>query len=269
MTKMNFINIRYSAICKLGWQVRFTGWRFSFSRWQVAFAAVLIFLTAQPVSLSAQNPKSAEIIRYFINTIKSMPGIDMEFELRAENGTESKSLSKTGSVSRPGSETASGSSAVYKGTVYAQGDAYKLINPDLELYCDGHSKWLVNQNDKEVIILPHDPSVTDIVENPLGFMTSVDKGYEYPFRVFSGSRSGKQIWVVELTPLNKRAAYKSISIGMEKNTYIPVMIKYVAKDNTGYTVDIKKFTKVNNLRPKDFFQLTPARLKGYEVNDMR
>jgi len=153
--------------------------------------------------------------------------------------------------------------------VNAQGDAYKLINPDLEIYCDGHSKWLVNQNDKEVIILPHDPSVTDIVENPLGFMTSVDKGYEYPFRVFSGSRSGKQIWVVELTPLNKRAAYKSISIGMEKNTYIPVMIKYIAKDNTGYTVDIKKFTKVNNLRPKEFFQFTPARLKGYEVNDMR
>jgi outer membrane lipoprotein-sorting protein len=248
---MSFVNIRYSNKCKLGWQV--------------VFVAVLLFLTTQPISLSAQNPKSAEIIRYFINTIKSMPGIDMEFELRTEN--INGSLSKAGSGSNSG--TASGSSAVYKGTVNAQGDAYKLINPDLEIYCDGHSKWLVNQNDKEVIILPHDPSVTDIVENPLGFMTSVDKGYEYPFRVFSGSRSGKQIWVVELTPLNKRAAYKSISIGMEKNTYIPVMIKYVAKDNTGYTIDVKKFTKVNSLRPKEFFQLIPARLKGYEVNDMR
>lgn len=268
---MSFVNNRYSTKCESGWQVRFSSLQVLFSRWQVAFAAVLLFLSAQPVSLSAQNPKSAEIIRYFINTIKSMPAIDMEFELRTENSTGSGTSSKTGSGLRSGSSTAavSGSSAVYKGTVNAQGDAYKLINPDLELYCDGHSKWLVNQSDKEVIIMPHDPGVTDIVENPLGFMTSVDKGYEYPFRVFSGSRSGRQIWVVELTPLNKRAAYKSISIGMEKNTYIPVMIKYVAKDNTGYTIDIKKFTKVNTLRPKEFFQLTPARLKGYEINDMR
>ena len=120
-----------------------------------------------------------------------------------------------------------------------------------------------------MVIVPNDPSATDIVENPLGFLTSLDKGYEYPFRVFSGSRNGKQIWVVELTPVNKRLAYKSISVGIEKDKYLPVMIKYLSKDGSSYTINIVKFENQNSVRPKEYFQFPSSRLKGLSVNDMR
>lgn len=181
----------------------------------------------------------------------------MDFEL-----IQDKSAGKNTASSR-------GDIPIYKGVVQAQGNSYKLTNPELELYCDGYTKWILNISSKEMVIVPNDPTATDIVENPLGFLTSLNKGYEYPFRVFSGSRSGKQIWVVDLTPLNKRLAYKSISVGIEKNTYIPRMIKYLAKDGTSYIINITRFEKQNSVRPKEYFQFPAYRLKGLEVNDMR
>ncbi|EKD31818.1 MAG: hypothetical protein ACD_77C00239G0001 [uncultured bacterium] len=139
----------------------------------------------------------------------------------------------------------------------------------MELYCDGTTKWILNVTAKELIIVPNDPSATDIVENPLGFLTSLNKGYEYPSRVTSISTNGKQLWIIDLTPVNKRLAYKSISVGVEKNSYIPRMIKYIAKDGSSYIINITGFERVNTLRPKDYFKFPSFRLTGLQVNDMR
>lgn len=218
------------------------------SRFTTVFAILLLSVSLTSAKSSAQNPKTADILRQLTETIQSMPAIDMSFELI---------------------QNSSAGSPIYKGVVNAQGTSYKLSNPELELYCDGTTKWVLNVSAKELVIVPNDPSATDIVENPLGFLTSLNKGYEYPFRVYSGSRTGKEIWVIELTPVNKRLAYKSISVGVEKNTYIPRMIKYIAKDGSSYIVNITGFDRVNTLRPKDYFKFPASRLAGLQVNDMR
>ena len=230
-----------------------------FGELNIVFAFILsaITLFCPCPELSAQNPKTSDIVRFLTETIKTMPAVEMDFEL-----IQNKPAGKNMPSSR-------GDIPIYKGVVQAQGNSYKLTNPELELYCDGYTKWILNISSKELVIVPNDATATDIVENPLGFLTSLNKGYEYPFRVFSGSRSGKQIWVVDLTPLNKRLAYKSISVGIEKNTYIPKMIKYLAKDGTSYIINITRFEKQNSVRPKEFFQFPASRLKGLEVNDMR
>ncbi len=226
---------------------------------KIAFTSILsaIALFFPSSFLSAQNPKTSDILRFLSESIKTMPAIEMGFELIQD---------KTGGKNP---KSAKGVTPIYKGVVQAQGSSYKLVNPEFELYCDGYSKWILNVSSKELVIVPNDPSATDIVENPLGFLTSLDKGYEYPFRVFSGSRNGKQIWVVELTPVNKRLAYKSISVGIEKDKYLPVMIKYLSKDGSSYTINIVKFENQNSVRPKEYFQFPSSRLKGLSVNDMR
>jgi hypothetical protein len=230
-----------------------------FAELNIVFAFILSAITLFPpfAELKAQNPKTSDIVRYLTETIRTMPAVDMDFEL-----IQDKSAGKGSSPSR-------GGMSIYKGVVQAQGNSYKLTNPELELYCDGFTKWILNISAKELVIVPNDATATDIVENPLGFLTSLSKGYEYPFRVFSGSRNGKQIWIVDFTPLNKRLAYKSISVGIEKNTYIPLMIKYLAKDGTSYIINITRFEKQNSVRPREYFQFPAARLKGLEVSDMR
>jgi len=230
-----------------------------FAELNIVFAFIICAITIFfPCSeLSAQNPKTSDIVRFLTETIKTMPAVEMDFELIQDKSAGKNTASSRGNV------------PIYKGVVQAQGSSYKLINPELELYCDGFTKWILNISSKELVIVPNDAKATDIVENPLGFLTSLNKGYEYPFRVFSGSRNGKQIWVVDLTPVNKRLAYKSISVGVEKNSYIPRMIKYVAKDGTSYIINITRFERQNSVRPKEFFQFPTSRLKGLEVNDMR
>ena len=223
------------------------------------FVILLLSLFFSSTKTSAQNPKTADILRQLTETIKSMPAIDMSFELIQNSSAGTKATSNSNKAGTP----------IYKGVVNAQGTSYKLSNPELELYCDGTTKWVLNVSAKELVIVPNDPSATDIVENPLGFLTSLNKGYEYPFRVFSGSRNAKEIWVIELTPVNKRLAYKSISVGVEKNSYIPRMIKYMAKDGSSYIINITGFERVNTLRPKDYFKFPASRLPGLQVNDMR
>ena len=164
-----------------------------------------------------------------------MPAIEMEFEFNQDK-TGDKNL-----------KSAKGVTPIYRGVVQAQGNSYKLVNPEFELYCDGYSKWILNVSSKELVIVPN----------------------EYPFRVFSGSRNGRQIWVVDLTPVNKKLAYKSISVGIEKDKYFPVMIKYLSKDGSSYIINIVKFEKQNSVHPKEYFQFPSSRLKGLSVNDMR
>ena len=212
------------------------------------FAILLLALFLPSAKTSAQNPKTADILRQLTETIKAMPAIDMSFELI---------------------QNSSAGGPIYKGVVNAQGTSYKFSNPELELYCDGTTKWILNVSAKELVIVSNDASATDIVENPIGFLTSLNKGYEYPFRVFSSSRNGKEIWVIELTPVNKRLAYKSISVGVEKNSYIPRMIKYMAKDGSSYLINITGFERVNTLRPKDYFKFPASRFSGLQINDMR
>ena len=236
------------------------------SRPATVFAILLLTVFLSSAKSSAQNPKTADILRQLTETIKSMPAIDMSFELiqnSSAGGQNGLSEGKAASISNKAG------TPIYKGVVNAQGASYKLSNPELELYCDGTTKWILNVPAKELVIVPNDPSATDIVENPLGFLTSLNKGYEYPFRVFSGSRNGKEIWVIELTPVNKRLAYKSISVGVEKNSYIPRMIKYMAKDGSSYIINITGFERVNTLRPKDYFKFPASRLPGLQINDMR
>lgn len=236
------------------------------SRFTAVFVILLLTLFLSSTKSSAQNPKTADILRQLTETIKAMPAIDMSFEL-IQNSSASGQNGFSGGKAASNSNKAR--TPIYKGVVNAQGTSYKLSNPELELYCDGTTKWILNVPAKELVIVPNDLSATDIVENPIGFLTSLDKRYEYPFRVFSGSRNGKEIWVIELTPLNKRLAYKSISVGVEKNTYIPRMIKYIAKDGSSYIINITGFDRVNTLRPIDFFKFPSSRLTGLQVNDMR
>ncbi|MDD4492036.1 MAG: hypothetical protein PHV09_05880, partial [Bacteroidales bacterium] len=124
-----------------------------FEELNIVFALIISAITIFfPCSeLSAQNPKTSDIVRFLTETIKTMPAVEMDFEL-----IQDKPAGKNTSSSR-------GDIPIYKGVVQAQGNSYKLTNPELELYCDGYTKWILNISSKEMVIVPNDPTATDIV----------------------------------------------------------------------------------------------------------
>lgn len=162
-------------------------------------------------------------------------------------------------------EMISGSGS-YNGSVVASGGAYKMENNELELFCDGETKWIVNHSGKEISIFHHDPGHTDIVENPMGFFGSLDKGYTFSEK---SSLDNKGLYIIELKPKNKHTAYKTITLGIEPGSYNPRQVRYTAKDNTVYTIIISKFTSSGQPLAPSSFRLAEPYPSGYFINDLR
>ncbi|MDP3437547.1 MAG: outer membrane lipoprotein carrier protein LolA [Bacteroidales bacterium] len=155
----------------------------------------------------------------------------------------------------------------FAGTVQAQGNAFKMVNPQLELFCDGKSKWILSTEIDELTIFPNDTSDTDLVENPIGFLTSLGtqtSSYSYSARLKESNGN----WVVELIPSNKKMPYKSVLVGIDKNSNLPVKIEYTAKDGSSYVVVIKSF-KPSSGWPETNFIFPASRMKGLLVTDLR
>ena len=202
-------------------------------------------------------PDAAKLLEQMAQALKNKPAIELTFELTAAD--------PTGAVN-----------GSLEGSVQAQGYSFKLINPELEVYCDSKSKWIVNKTTKELTIFPNDTTQTDLVENPVGFLTSLNKANSQ----FSLPRTAvqtvtpqgcKAIWQIELTPKNKYAAYKSLIIGIEKDTYLPCLIRYQSTDDSSYTIHIKTIKTQTTRWPITNFQIPPSYLsnKTITITDLR
>lgn len=206
------------------------------------FVFLLIQVSAHTqIQAQAKTLKTQDLLNSFTNNIKSKSLVTMEFEMMFGSGS-------------------------YKGSVVASGGAYKMENNELELFCDSETKWIVNHSGKEISIFHHDPGHTDIVENPMGFFGSLDKGYTFSEK---SSLDNKGLYIIELKPKNKHTAYKTITLGIEPGSYNPRQVRYTAKDNTVYTIIISKFTSSGQPLAPSSFRLAEPYPSGYFINDLR
>ena len=226
----------------------------------LTLATIVAFLLSAQSAQSAQSADritTVELLKSMRSALKQTPAVEIDFELIT--------MDEDGDLS-----------GNFKGVIYSQGYAFKLINPELELFCDGKTKWILNTSAMELTILDNDTTQVDLVENPVGFLTSLDSGksgYNYPVRPKEGKSGAagslsKAIWLVELTPVNKWMAYKSVTIGVDKVTFLPLFIEYLSKDGSKYTADIKSVKRVSGY-PASMFIFPESRTKGLVVTDLR
>jgi len=205
----------------------------------------------------SKAPDAAQLLEQMAQALKNKPAIELTFELTATD--------PTGAVN-----------GSLEGSVQAQGYSFKLINPELEVYCDSKSKWILNKSTQELTIFPNDTTQTDLVENPVGFLTSLNKANSQ----FSAPRKAvqtvtpqgcKAIWQIELTPKNKYAAYKSLIIGIEKETHLPCLIRYQSTDDSSYIIHIITIKTQPTRWPITNFQIPPSYLKNkaITITDLR
>jgi len=154
------------------------------------------------------------------------------------------------------------------GTVQGQKDSYRLDNKDMSLYCDGNNKWIHNPNNNEVVVMKNDLSQVDLIENPMAFFTSLDKGYTYSQRAKSSNYNKIPVWVIDLMPINKRLGYSKISLLISKRDNAPVRIVYVMKSGESHAVNITKFVEQKPWG-QEHFKFDVGKHKGIRVNDMR
>ncbi|MFA6770438.1 MAG: outer membrane lipoprotein carrier protein LolA [Bacteroidales bacterium] len=196
-------------------------------------------------------PDGGELLGQMAQALKQKPAIELSFNLTAAD--------PTGAVN-----------GSLQGTVQAQGYSFKLLNPQMEIYCDGKSKWIFNKETLELTIFPNDTTQTDLVENPIGFLTSLNTAnsqFTHPRKAVETVKPNdyEAIWQIELTPKNKFAAYKSLIITIEKETYLPCIIRYQSTDDSSYTIHIKTIETKLKPWPITNFQIPPSYLRNKEI----
>ncbi|MDD2584675.1 MAG: outer membrane lipoprotein carrier protein LolA [Bacteroidales bacterium] len=219
---------------------------------------ILLLLTLTVgTTTNSPAPDGAKLLDQMAQALKEKKAIELTFELTAADPTGAIN----GSID---------------GEVQAQGYSFKLINQEMEIYCDSHSKWILNKQTNELTIFPNDTTQTDMIENPIGFLTSLNSQnsqFNKPRKAVETiePKGCKPIWQIELSPKNKFAAYKSLIITIEKENHLPCIIRYQSRDDSSYTIHIKSIESQQELWPTTNFQPPPSYLtnKNITITDLR
>lgn len=210
---------------------------------------------------NVEDNKTSDILSRFTSRLKSLSALELEFSIESEGSR-------------------------ITGTIHSQKHSYRLINNQMEVYCDGKSKWIYNKDYKEVTIFKNDTSQTDITENPAAFFNTIGTNYSYDASAKSwtaGSAAvpaslnnstvpavikGKQILLIELRPKDKKAPYTSITLGIEKGTLNPLIVAFLSKDGSRNTIWITRFGGHTEW-PSEYFVFSSDSIKDLTISDLR
>jgi outer membrane lipoprotein-sorting protein len=218
------------------------------------FFLTIAFFLYSLLGANPVNPESGEVLEKMASALKANKAMELKFQMTA--------VDEDGSVE-----------GSFSGVVQAQGYAFKLMNPELEVFCDGVSKWILNVGEGELTIFANDTTQVDLVENPVGFLSSLNSSnsqFKQPSKaqLTKNPLNGREIWSVELTPKSRYAAYKSLTVCIDKESFLPSVLMYRSNDGNSYTITIESI-KPTPVWPLSFFQFPAERTNNLNITDLR
>lgn len=158
------------------------------------------------------------------------------------------------------------------GTFVAQGEAFLLSGSVITVYCDGVTKWIYDEVNREITIFPHDSVSTDPAENPFAVLSKADPSH-YTFRgdvrrVNSGD--GQHAWRLTMASKDRNAAYTLIEFTVSARTFLPSGIVYESRNGDRYVLKVLSAEGLDRM-PQDKFTLPASLLEDPDVyvTDMR
>lgn len=153
------------------------------------------------------------------------------------------------------------------GSYEVSGAAYHLTTPDIELFCDGTTKWEVNLIDREVAIDRVDPADRTVLGNPTRLFDFLDGTYTHRYlgAAMVGGVNCERIELLEVGNENgqKIEAFISTATGM------PVRLSYgIEFLGTNAVIDVERITPRVTL-DRATFGYNQSRYAGWDVIDFR
>ncbi|MGM9749003.1 MAG: outer membrane lipoprotein carrier protein LolA [Candidatus Cryptobacteroides sp.] len=152
------------------------------------------------------------------------------------------------------------------GTATVQDGCFILSGDGLEIYCDGKERWTVDTQAREVVIEPVQDA-SDIVFNPAVLSSSLADSFTWNPSGKSASFDGKSVISYSLTPADKSAAIKYLTVYMNKS--VPAGMQVLLSDGTKTNVSIVSFSAVSKGSLSDFAPSENAFDSSYVITDLR
>ncbi len=212
-----------------------------------ALSLLLLFVTESAVNAQDSGSSAAD---KFVSFLKSSTAFEMNFSFLMK-------------------DAASGKSEGVDCNIKVMGSSYFMKNDNVEVYCDGSSRWILNEGSGEVTILKNSSSVADISENPIGYIASLRSNYNAAKKVNYSTVAGKKRVAVTLNlKSGVRSPYNKIVLTLLDGTGQPLSADFFTASGNSYKIADIEYIKRDSFSPS-IFKPSQARLKGLYINDLR
>jgi hypothetical protein len=156
------------------------------------------------------------------------------------------------------------------GSYEVSGARYHVFTPDIELYCDGTTKWEASTLDREVAIDRVDPNDRTVMGNPTRLFDFLDGSYtrRYIGPALINGQNCDRIEMTETAATTSGGAAQTIDLYLSTATGLPVRVGYtIGMMSTEAAIDVVKITPRVTLGPSFSYDL--KRYSGWEIIDFR
>jgi len=204
-----------------------------------------VLIIAANTGFSQVKDKNADAILESVSTkMKALKTMRIEFTYIMENTAEKIKESKSGSI-------------------YIEGDKYRLYIADQLVISDGVTVWTYFKDANEVQINDVDPNDDN---TPMKMLTAYNKNYKAKL-IKEMPKGGKTIQVIDLTP-NKTQSYFKLRLEIDKLAKTVVNSTIYDKNGSTYTYVVDKLHENPNIHSSRF-SFNKADYPGVVITDMR
>jgi outer membrane lipoprotein-sorting protein len=152
------------------------------------------------------------------------------------------------------------------GSLLYDGARYHLRLGDLDLYCDGTSKWVYSEAVDEVTVFTAADDV-EMTDNPLTYLIINEDKFRYrPAKRLV--QNGRPALSIDLIPQRKDAPYSLITLLLDEASFLPLQLTYKMKDGQCYIIDVDRLDTGVAVKASDF-SFPAGRYPRATVNDLR
>ncbi len=205
---------------------------------------LIAILAFSGINAQVRDKQAEEILDAVSKKMQAFKTMRIEFTYIMENTDENIKESKQGSI-------------------YIEGDKYRLYIADQLIISDGKTLWTYFKDGNEVQINDVDP--TD--ENtPMKMLTAYNENYRAKL-IKEMPKGGKTIQIIDLTP-NKTQSFFKIRLEIDKSTKILSSSTIYDKSGSTFSYIVEKFHENPNIH-QSRFSFNNADYPGVIVTDMR
>jgi len=153
---------------------------------------VLILTLIVTYSVEAQD-------NVLMKKINSLGPVQMKYDLQVDNADGKGITSQSG-------------------TLYYQNGLYRLDSKELQIICDGKSRWIYNKSSEEVVVSKNDYHSSSPVDNPLLLLadSNVKDNGDGTFRVIYNDKNGYH-YIVKISSLKKSENHQTSFFVLEES----------------------------------------------------
>jgi outer membrane lipoprotein-sorting protein len=164
-------------------------------------------------------------------------------------------------------ELAERKAEVQKGTMYQQGEKYRVKLPSQDVISDGKATYVYLKKNNEVQINDASNSNDANSLSPKALLKLYQQGNFKYFISGNAKEGGKAVTQVEVVPNDRNVEYSKLRVSIDKDGQI-VSLKSFNKDGSRYTLVLSSL-KSNKGIKDDIFVFDQSKYPGVHVEDLR